>query len=90
MRLAQQLIGYTPMIPNSGNHELEPNLHGNYFTVRASACHPRPHLLPTGTSPNASPNVEPALLQCFMTGPLIPSWLRLEVLSHMPVGHLSK
>lgn len=33
MRLAQQLIGSVPMIPNSGNHELEPNLHGNYFTV---------------------------------------------------------
>ena len=36
MRLAQQLIGYVPMIPNSGNHELEPNLHGNYFTVSPS------------------------------------------------------
>ena len=33
LRLAQQLIGYTPMIPNAGNHELEPLLHGNYFTV---------------------------------------------------------
>ncbi|KAK9841681.1 hypothetical protein WJX74_010029 [Apatococcus lobatus] len=34
MRLAQQLIGYVPMIPNSGNHELEPLLHGNYFTTQ--------------------------------------------------------
>ena len=38
MRLAQQLISYTPMIPNSGNHELEPQLHGNYYTVRQPRC----------------------------------------------------
>lgn len=30
-RLAQPFISHVPMIPNSGNHELEPNLDGTYY-----------------------------------------------------------